>query len=61
MDIGDTLELKKAALLEHPSQLGQEAIEFANEYARQAGEGQGIEYAESFRRFILEQDPVHGE
>jgi hypothetical protein len=27
--------------------------------AKASGAGQGIEFAESFRRFVLEADPVH--
>ena len=61
VDITDTMELKKAALLEHPSQLGPEAVEFAEEFGRGMAQGQDFEFAESFRRFILEEDPVHGE
>lgn len=59
VDIADTLDLKKAALLEHPSQLGADVVEFAEGFARMAAEGQDFEFAESFRRFILEEDPVH--
>jgi LmbE family N-acetylglucosaminyl deacetylase len=59
VDIAGTLELKKAALLEHPSQLGADVVEFAESFARMAAAGQDFEFAESFRRFILEQDPVH--
>jgi len=51
--------LKKAALLEHPSQLGADVVDFAEGFARMAAQGQDFEYAESFRRFILEEDPIH--
>ena len=61
VDIGDTMDLKKAALLEHPSQLGPDVVEFAEGFARMAAEGQDFEFGESFRRFILEEDPVHAE
>ncbi len=61
VDISETLELKKAALLAHPSQLGPDVVEFAEGFARMAGAEQGIEFAEAFRRFILEVDPVHAE
>lgn len=59
VDISDTLALKKEAMLKHPSQLGPEIVEFADEMAKGSGSPQGIEFAESFRRFILEADPVH--
>lgn len=60
VDIGDTIELKKQALLKHPSQLGPDVVEFAEGFARMAAAGRdGLEFAESFRRFILEQDPVN--
>ncbi|MGE0601011.1 MAG: PIG-L deacetylase family protein [Dehalococcoidia bacterium] len=59
VDIADTLELKKEALLKHPSQLGPDSGEFAEEMARMSGASQNIRYAEAFRRFVLEEDPVH--
>lgn len=59
VDISDTIELKKQALLKHPSQLGEDVIGFADEMAKAAGEAQGMPFAESFRRFILEEDPMH--
>lgn len=59
VDIVDTMDLKKAALLEHPSQLGADVVEFAEGFARMAAQEQDFEFAEDFRRFILENDPVH--
>jgi len=59
VDIGETLALKQEALLKHPSQIDPEAAGFATEFARMAGASQGIAYAEAFRRFIIEADPVH--
>lgn len=59
VDIGETLELKKQALLCHPSQLSPEVALFAEGMARMAGEAKGLAAAEAFRRFILEADPVH--
>jgi LmbE family N-acetylglucosaminyl deacetylase len=59
VDIGPTLELKKKALLRHPSQLAPDVVDFAEEMARGAGASQNIRHAEAFRRFILEEDPVH--
>ncbi len=60
VDIGDTLHLKKEALLKHPSQLGPDVVDFAEGMARMSGAAQEIEFAEAFRRFILEDDPIHG-
>jgi LmbE family N-acetylglucosaminyl deacetylase len=59
VDISDTLELKKQALMMHPSQLGEDVLEFAEQMARGSGASQELAFAESFRRFILEEDPVH--
>lgn len=59
VDIGPTLELKKKALLRHPSQLAPDVVDFAEEMARGSGASQNIRHAEAFRRFILEEDPVH--
>jgi len=54
VDIGDTLELKRKALLAHPSQLGPEVAEFALEMARGSAAGQDFEFAESFRRIVFD-------
>jgi len=54
VDIADTLQLKKEALLKHPSQLAPDVVEFAEEMARMSGASQNIPHAEAFRRFILE-------
>jgi LmbE family N-acetylglucosaminyl deacetylase len=54
VDITETLELKKQALLAHPSQLGPDAAEFALEMARQSAEGQPFEFAEAFWKVELE-------
>ena len=59
VDIAETLALKKAALLEHPSQLGADVVEFAEGFGRMAAQGQDFEFAEAFRRFTLEEDPIH--
>lgn len=55
VDIGETVELKKRALLAHPSQLGEEVAGFALQMARGQAEGQPFEYAEAFRRIIFDQ------
>lgn len=57
VDIGDTLELKRKALLAHPSQLGPEITEFAVQMGRASAAGQDFEYAEAFRRFWLDVPP----
>jgi LmbE family N-acetylglucosaminyl deacetylase len=54
IDIGGTLELKKRAMLAHPSQLGPEIVEVADQFARMAAEGQPFEFAEAFRRIIFD-------
>ncbi len=59
VDISEVLEVKKQALLCHPSQLGPEVALFVEGMARLAGEAKGLAAAETFRRFILEADPVH--
>ena len=55
VDIGDTLDLKLAALRAHPSQLGEDVVEFAKELARWGAEGQDFEFGESFLRIVLEE------
>jgi len=59
VDIADTIDQKKEALLKHPSQLDPEVVQFAEEMARAAGAVKNIRLAESFRRFVLEEDPIH--
>jgi LmbE family N-acetylglucosaminyl deacetylase len=53
VDIGDTLELKRRALLAHPSQLGPDVGEFASEMARESASGQSFEFGEAFRRIVF--------
>ena len=53
VDIGETLELKKQALLAHPSQLGPDIAEFALQMGRWGAEGQEFEFGESFRRITI--------
>ena len=49
------MDLKKAALRAHPSQLGEEIIAFAEEMGRWGAAGQeDLVFAESFHRIILE-------
>lgn len=54
VDIGDTLEQKKQALLAHPSQLGPDIAEFAVAMSRGSAEGEAFEYGEAFRRITIE-------
>jgi LmbE family N-acetylglucosaminyl deacetylase len=54
IDIGETLEAKLDALRAHPSQLGEDVVEFARQLARWSAEGQDFEFGESFRRIVLE-------
>ena len=57
VDISETLELKKQALLKHPSQIDPGAIEFTDDWAKDTGAEKGIALAEAYRRFVLEEDP----
>lgn len=54
IDIADTLDLKIAAVEAHKSQMAawseSEVVEFVKERAREAGNGNGCEYAEAFRK-----------
>ncbi len=54
VDISATLELKKRAMLAHPSQLGPEIVEFAAQMGRWGAEGQEFEFGEAFRRIAIE-------
>ena len=54
VDIGTTMDLKQKALRAHPSQLGDDIVEFALGMARGSSAGQPFEFAESFRRVVLE-------
>jgi LmbE family N-acetylglucosaminyl deacetylase len=56
IDIGDTLEVKCKALRAHPSQFSEDVIGFVRQLASWSAEGQEFEFAESFRRFILESE-----
>ena len=58
IDISDTLDLKKEALRKHPSQLEEDMIDFADQWAAETGKPMGLPAAEAFRRFILEEDPM---
>jgi LmbE family N-acetylglucosaminyl deacetylase len=59
IDISDTIGKKKEALRQHPSQLDADSVEFAEVWAKETGAPQNLAYAECFRRFILEEDPMH--
>ena len=54
IDVGDTLELKVAALREHRSQIGDWDVEAQmKEWAHGTADGHDMEYAESFKYFKL--------
>lgn len=53
IDVGETIDLKIAALRQHRSQVGEDVEEWVKRRAREAGEAHGIEYAEVFRHFEL--------
>ncbi len=61
VDITPTLELKKKALLAHPSQLGEDVVGWVMEMGRMQAEGQPFEYAEGFRKIQLEEVPAETE
>lgn len=56
VDITDTLELKCKALLAHPSQFGEDVVEFARQLGRWMAAGHDFEFGEMFRRLVLESD-----
>jgi LmbE family N-acetylglucosaminyl deacetylase len=56
IDIAETLDLKRKALLEHPSQFGEEVLQFVEMLARWSAQDQPFDFGESFRRFILESE-----
>lgn len=57
VDITETLDKKRQALLAHPSQLGPEVGEMVLGWARETAAGHPFEYGEAFRRIILEAPP----
>ncbi len=58
VDIGSVLEVKRQALLAHPSQLDEGVAAFVTLLARESARGQPFEYAEAFRRIVMEQPPI---
>jgi LmbE family N-acetylglucosaminyl deacetylase len=56
VDITETLELKLKALAAHASQLGPDVEERVTARARELGERAGVEYAEGFRAFRLQDE-----
>lgn len=58
VDIEEVLELKKQALLCHPSQLGPEVADFAIQLGRLMAAGQPFAYAEAFRRIVMDVFPA---
>ena len=54
VDIGETMEQKKEALLAHPSQIGAEVAGFVEQMSRWQATEQPFEFAESFRRIIFD-------
>jgi LmbE family N-acetylglucosaminyl deacetylase len=55
VDIGETIDVKIAALLRHESQVGSwnGIAEWIKKRAGLLGEGQGLAYAEAFRRIVM--------
>ena len=58
VDIGDTLELKKRALLAHPSQIAAGDVTFIEQWSREAAAGEGCEFAEAFFRIRMDDFPA---
>jgi len=57
VDIGATLQQKIEALRQHKSQLGDwDPADMLSAWAKETAQGQGMEYAEAFRRMILVRD-----
>lgn len=54
IDIEPTLALKKEALMAHPSQIGEDASDFAEQLARWSAGDQEFEFAESYRRIVID-------
>jgi len=57
VDIAETIELKKQALLAHPSQLDEGIADFVVQMSRGQAKDQPFELAESFRRIIFDRPP----
>lgn len=55
VDIGDVLAVKQEAMRKHPSQFGEDLIGFSTELARMSAQGQPFEYAEAYRRIIMDE------
>ncbi len=60
IDIADTIELKKQAMLAHPSQLGEDILPFVEQMARGEAQGTDLQFAEAFRRFFLAEEEGEG-
>jgi LmbE family N-acetylglucosaminyl deacetylase len=58
IDVTDSIETSIKALAQHASQLGdrsgEETGKFMRQWRRSRAEGKGMQYAESFRRFVLD-------
>lgn len=65
VDIGDTLEQKKRALLAHPSQLGPDIADYAVGMSEGAAESEDFEFGEGYRQITIdrpeEDRPLPGE
>lgn len=58
VDITSVLDLKRQALLAHPSQLDEGVAAFVTVLARETARDQPFEYAEAFRRVVIERPPL---
>jgi LmbE family N-acetylglucosaminyl deacetylase len=55
VDIGDVLAVKQEAMRKHPSQFGEDLVGFSTEIARMSAQGQPFEFAESYRRIVMDE------
>jgi len=61
VDIGETIQLKIDALKQHVSQVDTHDVDkWMRDWAREDGKAQGLEYAESYRVMILQNEEDHG-
>jgi LmbE family N-acetylglucosaminyl deacetylase len=60
VDISEVMDEKRAALLAHASQIGEDMVPFVEQMGRWEAQGHGMEYAEAFRRIIFDVPPVEG-